>query len=675
MLGSSLTGCGSQLNITESIEADASAATDASVDTTTIGAITSVSDLDLENMFTSRDLDTGYDESNSATVTLNGDSVEYSGDGISVDGTTVTINAEGTYIFSGTLNDGQIVVNVTDTEKVQIVLDGVTITNDDGACIYVKAADKVFVTLAKDSENTLSDTGSEYVQEDTETNVDGVIFSKDDITFNGAGTLNINAGYANGIVGKDDVKFTGGTYNITATAHAIEGKDSVRIKDGSFNLVSGSEKDGIHSSNEEEEGKGYIYIEGGDINISAQEDGIHAATVLYIKGGTINIENSYEGLEGDSIDILGGDITVNSDDDGLNASTGTAQDAFGFGDMESGMEPGSKPEMTAEMEAGTQPEMTAGTEGETETTDIAGEAEGTETTAKAEETEGTETTAKAGNESGTEERMQGGHQGGMGAMDYEEDAYIHIYGGNLYINAEGDGIDSNGNLYIDGGNIIVDGPENSGNGALDKGGEAYISGGTIIAVGMSGMAETFSSDSEQYSVLYNFEETLEAGTEITITDSEGNNLMEYTLTKSGNSVVFSSEDLAEGDYTITAKDTSDTFTISDKATSAGAEGGMGMGQGGMGQGGPMGGQNDGNSPFADGEMPQMPNGEMPQMNEDGTQTSEDSQEAASSESSETESSESESSESASKSSTETSSESESEASSETESDSEDESDT
>jgi len=534
----------------------------ASTDTTTIGAVTSVSELDFENMFTSRDLDTGFDEESSANITLNGDVVEVSGNGVSVDGTTITITSEGTYIFSGTLNDGQIVVEAADTDKVQIVLNGVTITNDDSACIYVKSADKVFITLAKNSENTLQDTGSEYVQEDTETNVDGVIFSKDDITFNGDGTLNIKAGYANGIVGKDDVKFTSGTYNVTATGNALEGKDSIRIKDGTFNLISGSEKDGIHTSNEEESGKGYIYIEGGEINISAEDDGIHAGTVLYIAGGTINVEKSYEGLEGDTIDITGGDISVVSSDDGLNASTSTSQDGFGFGGM-------------------------------------------------------------------------------GGGMDYDENAYIHVYGGNLYVNSQGDGIDSNGDLYIDGGTIVVDGPENSGNGALDKGGVAVISGGSVIAVGASGMAETFSQDSEQYSVMYNFETTLSAGTEITITDSDGNKLMEYTMTKTGNSVVFSSDELKEGDYTITAGDTTDTFTVSDKATTAGAQSQMMQGGGHMGggRGNKEAFQNgeipEGEMPnFENGERPTMPDGQAPngqapqnQMSEDGdssTQTNESS---------------------------------------------------
>ncbi len=508
---------------------------EASIDTSSIGAVTAVSDLDIENMFTDRDLETGYEESDAAIITLNGDSAEASGSGVAVNETTITISEAGTYVFTGSLSDGQIIVDAADSDKVQIVLKGADITNDDNACILVKSADKVFVTLVQGTENTLSDTGSEYVQTEDVSNVDGVIFSKADITFNGTGTLTINAGYANGIVGKDDVKFTGGTYNITATGNAIEGKDSVRIKDGTFNLESGSEKDGIHSGNDEEAGKGYIYIEGGEITISAEDDGIHAATVLYIAGGNINVVKSYEGIEGDTIDILGGSIRINASDDGLNASTSTSQDSFGFGDM-------------------------------------------------------------------------------GGGMDYDENAYIRIYGGEIYVNAAGDGIDSNGDLYIDGGYVVVEGPENDGNGPLDKGGTAYISGGTVIAVGSSGMAETFSSDSEQYSILYGFESTLSAGTVITISDSSGAELLNFTLTKTASSIVFSSSDISEGEYTITAGDTTDTISVSDKSTTAGnATGGMGMGVPG-GNGGMKGQRPDGEAPqMQDGERPEMPDGEMPQM--------------------------------------------------------------
>ena len=500
--------------------------------TSTDGMITDPSTLDLSSMFTSRDLETGYDESTSTAITLNGDSIEVSGSGATVDGTTVTITDEGTYIISGELSDGQIIVAAEDTTKVQLVLNGVTITNDDSACIYIKSGDKVFITLAAGTINTLSDTGSEYVQTD-ENNVDGVIFSKSDVTFNGSGTLVINANYDHGIVGKDDLKFTGGTYVITATGHAIVANDSVRIKDGTFTLTSGDGKDGIQTSNEEETGKGYIYIEGGDITITASDDGIHAATALIIAGGTINITESYEGLEGDTIDITGGDITVVASDDGLNASTSTAQESNDW----------------------------------------------------------------------------------SAVMDSDDNAYIRITGGTVYVNAQGDGIDSNGMLYIEGGEVYVDGPTESMNGALDTGYSATISGGTVVAAGASGMVETFDTDSTQYSISYTFESTVSGGTEVTLTDSDGNVVFSYTPSKNFQNIVISTPDLTEGTYTITAGDLSEEITVSSISTTAGSSQGMGMGggPGGGGMGGGRGGM-DNSGMDSSGEMPtdgEMPSGEMP----------------------------------------------------------------
>ncbi|MCR4901887.1 MAG: carbohydrate-binding domain-containing protein [Butyrivibrio sp.] len=514
--------------------------------TSTDGMITDPSTLDLSSMFTSRDLETGYDESTSTTITLNTDSVEVSGSGATADGTTVTITEEGTYILSGELSDGQIIVEAEDTTKVQLVLNGVTITNDDSACIYIKSADKVFITLASGTTNTLSDTGSEYVQSD-DNNVDGVIFAKSDVTFNGSGTLIINAGYDHGIVGKDDLKFTGGTYEITSTGHAIVANDSVRIKDGTFTLTSGDGKDGIQTSNEEETGKGYIYIEGGNITITSGDDGIHAATALIITGGTIDIKQSYEGIEGDTIDITGGDISVVAEDDGLNASTSTAQ----------------------------------------ETNDW------------------------------------------TSVMDADENAYIRISGGTIYVNAGGDGLDSNGMLYVEGGTVYVDGPVNSANGAIDTGYSATISGGTVAAAGASGMVETFDSDSTQYSISYTFESSVSGGTEVTLTDSEGNVIFSYTPSKDFQNIVISTADISEGTYTISAGDLSEEVTVESISTSAGASQGMGMG--GFGQGGMGGGRgqmDEGGAPSGEmpsgsapsGEMPSGgPTGEMP-----GTQTTEGS---------------------------------------------------
>ena len=252
--------------------------------------VTTMESIDRDAQFTDRDLEETYEAKGAVTIDIGAEAT---------DG-TVTITEEGVYLLHGTL-DGQIVVAAADTAKVQLVLDGVTMTNADGPCIFVQSADKVFLTLAEGSENSLADTGEAYVQPDAGSTVDGVVFSRDDLVLNGTGTLKVTANYANGIVSKDDLKITGGVILVSAAAKGVEANDSIRIAGGTIDIVSGD--DGIHSDNAEDAGKGYIYICGGEITVKAGDDGIHAATALLITEGIIDVTESYEGLEGDTVDM------------------------------------------------------------------------------------------------------------------------------------------------------------------------------------------------------------------------------------------------------------------------------------------------------------------------------------------------------------------------------------
>lgn len=259
----------------------------------------------LSELFTDRDLAQTADLSSATTYEV-------------TDGENITINKEGVYVISGEAQNVTIYVEAADDAKVQLVLDSLKITNETMPCIYVKTADKVFVTL--EGESSLEVT-NDFAQ-DGENNLTGVIFSKEDITLNGSGSLNIKSTY-NGIVGKDDLKITGGTYNIEATKNAIKANDSIRIKDGTLNLKSGT--DGLHSENDDDSSKGYIYIGGGTINIEAEDDAIHAQTVVEVDDGKLAIK-AYEGIEGTYIQINGGDITIDASDDGINA--GAKSEAF-----------------------------------------------------------------------------------------------------------------------------------------------------------------------------------------------------------------------------------------------------------------------------------------------------------------------------------------------------------
>ena len=251
------------------------------------------------DLFTSRDLEQTADLSGAAAYAVS-------------DGQDIHITAAGVYVLTGTASNATVYVEAGKDDKVQLVLDGLSVTNTNFPVIYVKTADKVFITVSGDS--ALSVTGTFTLDGSAKT--DGVIFSKTDLTLNGTASLTI-ASSDNGIVCKDDLKITGGTYSITASSKAIEANDSIRIADGALNLTAGT--DGLHAENDEDGTKGYVYIGGGTLTISAGDDGIHGISVVQIDGGTLNIKAA-EGMEATYIQINGGTINIQSTDDGINAA-------------------------------------------------------------------------------------------------------------------------------------------------------------------------------------------------------------------------------------------------------------------------------------------------------------------------------------------------------------------
>ena len=623
LLASSLAfgGCGTAVTSSSSVNAE-SARTESTGETSADNADTTSESTDSENAmesasdinfdleltestidteFTDREKSVSYKASEAVKITLNKTTATVSGSGVKADGSTITITEEGVYIVSGTLEDGQIIVDASDSDKVQIVLDGVHINCKTNAAIYVREADKVFITLAENSSNTLGG-GNEYTQIDDNT-VDGVIFSKSNLVCNGTGSLTIEADYKHGIVSKDDLVITGGTYKIAAADNGITAKDQIKILNGSFDIDAANSA--VKAKNTDDAELGNIYIAGGIFTIEAEQDGFHATGSIVvddgtitvnsgddgfhaeldtvIHGGTILVEKSNEGLEGKRVVVNGGDITINASDDGINAANSgddgvnainPGANAVGSGDDDSNAASSNNDSSAA---------VNSGDDGS-----ISGEADGKEPQQMPPDTENgsdmqpsqdfdPENAPSDGNapqnfdpgnapsDGDAPQKMQGGPGGGGNS-----ELYIKITGGTLTVSADGDGLDSNGGLLVTGGTTIVYGPTSDGDSALDYDGSAIATGGTLAAIGSAGMTESFSEDSTQPVITYYCTETQSAATTITLTDSDGSALFTIAPEKAYASIVFTcSEMKLDATYTLAAGTDNEEITLTDIITTAG----------------------------------------------------------------------------------------------------------
>lgn len=450
----------------------------------------------VSQMFSDSDLEVGYDDLTSAHITLSGTTATCDSDAVQISGSQIILTEEGTYILSGSLEDGMVIVDAEDSAKVQLVLDNVQIGSSASAAIYVRSADKVFITTAPDSRNTLSN-GGEYVAID-DNNIDSVIFSKADLTLNGSGTLTISAAAGHGIVSKDDLVLSGGTYEITAASHGISGKDSVRIASGSYTITSG--KDGIHAENADDTTLGFLYIEDGTFTIHAQGDGLSAGVYLQIEGGDFSVTTgdgsasvtletdsmgggpgsfgaptdstteddsvSQKGVKADgTLTISGGSFQIDTVDDAIHANEDllTTGGEFHLSTGDDGIHTDTA--LTIQDGTFTIPYCYEGIEGLSITIDG-----GTYDITSADD--GLNAACGA-DSSGFGGRMPG--QEGFGGSS---DSFIVLDGGEFVIVSTGDCIDSNGSLTINGGAVDLT-CNGSGNTALDCGGTYANNGGTV----------------------------------------------------------------------------------------------------------------------------------------------------------------------------------------------------
>ena len=594
----SAVGCGAAGggSVDKSLTADASDTEETSVS----DAVSS----SLEELFTGRDL-SGKSGEDIVTVTLSGDTASADGAGVTVSDGLVTITADGDYLLSGSFS-GSIVVDADESAKIQLILSDAEIASEGQAAIVVLNADKVFLTLAEGTDNSVSATGE--LAPFGEVNADGAIFSKCDLTVNGTGSLSVTCAEGHGIVSKDDLKIASGTITVDAAKQGLSGKDSVRIADGTITITAGT--DAIHSENADDAEKGAVSILGGSIAAESGSDGIDATGAVSIEGGSLNItagggadsvsryasgrggwgesssssSSGGKGVKSDaSVTISGGTVDIDSADDAIHTD-GDVTISGGALTLKSG-DDGVHADASLTISGGSVT-VSDSYEG-LEAADIVIEDGEISITAS------DDGLNAAGGSDGSN---SGGWFGGDPFAS--QDASITISGGTLTVNSDGDGIDSNGDLTVSGGTIFVSGPTNSGNGALDYNGSGVITGGTLIAAGASGMAENFSNGSTQCSVLVNFSSTVSAGSEICVYDSDGTLIASYTPEKNYQCAVISAPELAVGETcTVTAGGTQQTVTLSSTITGGGmGMGGMG-GHGGFGGGGGMqgdwGGETDG----------------------------------------------------------------------------------
>jgi len=443
--------------------------------------------------------DYAWDEGEAVTIRLS-DGGSDGGDGVTIDGSVVTITEAGTYRLTGSLSDGQLVVDTADEGVVRLILDGVAIASSTTAPVAVIDAAKVVVILDAGSENTLADATTYQFASADVGEPNAALFSAADLTIAGEGSLVVTGSYNDGIAGKDGLVIAGGLITVNAADDGIRGKDYLVVTGGTLTVAAGG--DALKSDNAEDATLGYVAIaggtlsltagtdgvdavssaivDGGSLTIIAGDDGIHADTRLEIGGGTIDITRSYEGLEATQVVITAGAITLVADDDGLNVAGGNdASAANGRGDRGG---PGGAP----------------------------------------------------------------GDAGGPGGDTATAGCYVEMSGGTLVMTTGGDGFDSNGSATVTGGIIVINGPTANNNGAIDVNGEFLLSNAVLVAAGSIGMAETPDVSSPQASLHLGFDSGVAAGTVVRVQASDGTAIATFEASKPFQSLVISTPSVTAG---------------------------------------------------------------------------------------------------------------------------------
>ena len=594
-----------QATAAEAMSAEDSRATAAGAAPTTSAALAAE--------YNESDLDSSYDTTQATAITLGGTSATVSGAGATASGSTVTVTAAGTYVLSGTLGDGQVIVDAGEDAKVKLVLNGVSLTSSSTSPLSVASADKVVLTLAPGTTNQIQD-GPDRVFADAQSDEpDAAVFSTADLTINGPGSLKVTGTFKDGIASKDNLKITGGTIAVEAVNDALRGRDCIGIKGGVITVNAGA--DGLQATNDEDAQRGFVSIDGGTLHITAGTDGVQAETSVLVTAGAIDITSgggaaggagsgqgnwgpptaasdvdstSAKGLKAAGIvTIQGGTVDIDAADDAIHANKAVAVNG-GVITVATG-DDGIHADASLQISSG---ELT-----------VSQSYEGIESTVI---TIQGGTVRIASSDDGVNVSGGGDGSGMMGGRPGEDqfvsgNQYLAVTGGYICVDSGGDGLDINGTISMSGGTAIINGPTNDANGALDYLGEFTMTGGYLLAVGSSGMAQAPSPTSTQNSVIVNLATAQQEGALVRIQDEAGADVLTFAPAKAFRSVVLSSPDLqtgatytvylggtatgtaADGLYTAGSAYTPGTqntsFTVSSVVTTVGqaSRGGMGVG--------------------------------------------------------------------------------------------------
>ena len=519
---------------------------------------------------TSFQAQTSHDESQASQITLADQTATVTGQGASFSDQTLTITQAGTYVLTGSGKNIKLVVEAADTDQVHLVFQNLTLEGE-GALLRINKAQEVVISLAEGSQNALTESQASDDEE-----VKATIHSQVPLTLNGTGNLTLTALTKNALEVEDDLKVLGGAYTVKAANHGFKAEGALDIEAATLTIEAG--KDGLHAEHDETTERANISLNPTQLSIAATEDGVDAGNELTIEGGTITVSQSEEGLEARVIRQLGGDVTIKSSDDGVNASAGSSSkttDTSATSKTTDASTTSNTADTSSSASQATTDSATASTSASQATTDSAtasiAASQATATPAATSQADqankdknATPPSPPAGQAppQGGQPPQNGQGPGGMppgGQEESDPSLQIILEGGTLTIDAEGDGIDSNGTVSISGGSLVVNGSVQGGNGPLDAAGDITITGGRVWALGTSDMLQGFAQGSTQASITANIAGT--AGQTLIILDAKGKEVARQTASKDFQAVIMSSADLVDGQtYTIQVEGTTQTAT-------------------------------------------------------------------------------------------------------------------